>query len=40
MQGRTAEVKTSWTKEKSFITCTLRVQLKVVEKVFSNAQEK
>ena len=33
-------MKTSWTKEKSFIPFTLRVQLKVVKKVFSNAQEK
>ena len=40
MQGRAAEVKTSWTKEESLIPFTLRVQLKVAEKVFSNAQEK
>ena len=40
MQGRAAEVKTPWTLDKSFVLFTLRVQLKVVKKVFSNPQEK
>ena len=40
MQGRAAEVKTSRTYEKRFITFSLRGQLKVVKEIFSNAQEK
>ena len=41
MQGCAAEMKTSQTYEKSFITFSLRGQLKVVrEKIFPNAQGK
>ena len=40
MQGRAAEVKTSQTYDENFITFSLRGQLKVVKKIFSDAQEK